>query len=49
LSRQIIATPDRPFQFDKSSWLFIGAHHKTPSVIAVRISNPDCPSLRIHG
>src|SRR6266480_2604713 len=38
---------NRPFQFDKRSQLFIGAHDETFSVVTVCISNPDCsPALR---
>ena len=28
---------------------FVGVHNKAPSVIAVRINNPDRSSLRING
>jgi len=38
----------RPFQFHKRSQDFIGAHDETLS-IAMRVSNPDCPSLTING
>jgi hypothetical protein len=39
---------NRSFQFYKRSQHFIGAHDETPSVVAVRVSNPDCSPLRIH-
>jgi len=38
---------NRPFQFQKRAQLFIGAHNKAPSVVAVRISNPDCSPVGI--
>jgi len=31
--------PNRRFQFQKHSQLFIGVHNETPSVVAVRGSN----------
>jgi hypothetical protein len=40
---------NRRFQFQKRSQLFIRAHNETLSVVAMRVSNPDCSSLRIHG
>jgi hypothetical protein len=38
----------RPLQFDKRSQLFIRLHNETLSVVAVRVCNPDCPSLTIR-
>jgi len=32
---------NRPFQFQKRRQLFIGSHNQTPSVVAVRVNNPD--------
>jgi hypothetical protein len=37
-----VAASHDSFQFDKRSQLFIRAHNEPISVIAVRISNPDC-------
>jgi hypothetical protein len=31
------------------SQLFIGSHNETLSIVAMRISNPDCSPLEIHG
>jgi len=39
--RQFAATPNRRFQFQKCSQLFIGAHNETLSVAAMCASNPD--------
>src|SRR5262245_17698708 len=38
-----------PFQFQKSSQLFIRTNNEAPSVIAVRIGNPDCSPFGIDG
>jgi hypothetical protein len=40
---------NRPFQFQKRSQLFIRVHNETFSVIAVRINDPDCSQVVIHG
>jgi hypothetical protein len=40
---------DRPFQFDKRHQLFIGAHNETLSVVAMRVNDPDCVPVQIHG
>jgi len=32
---------NRPFQFQKRGQLFIGAHNETPSVVTVRVCNPE--------
>jgi hypothetical protein len=37
------------FKFDKRAELFVGAHNKAPSVVAVRVKNPDRSPLRING
>jgi hypothetical protein len=46
---QKIATANSPFKFHKRRQLFIGVHSETLSVIAMRVSNPDRSSVRIHG
>jgi hypothetical protein len=38
----------RSLQFQKRSQLFIGTHHETLSV-AMRVNDPVCSPLRIHG
>ena len=35
------ATPNRRFQFNKRSQLFIHVHNETLSVAAIRVNNPD--------
>jgi hypothetical protein len=40
---------NRPFQFQKRGQLYIGAHNKTPSIIAVRVNNPDRSPLTVNG
>jgi hypothetical protein len=40
---------DCPFQFHKRGQLFIGAHDETPSLVAMRVNNPDRSPARIHG
>jgi hypothetical protein len=47
LSSQLAARASR-FEFQKCSQLFIGSHNETLSVIAMRISNPDCPPVGIY-
>src|SRR5262249_58035671 len=43
---QSIGGYKRPFQFQKHSQLFIGAHNEPLSVAPMRVSNPDCaPSI----
>jgi hypothetical protein len=37
------------FKLDKSRQLFIRTNNEPLSVAAMRVSNPDCSSLRIHG
>ena len=39
----------RPFAFQQCRQDFIGTHNEAPSVVAVRINNPDCSPLRING
>jgi hypothetical protein len=46
LSMQKPATPNRRFQFQKRRHLFIRTHNETLSVIAMRVSNPDCSPSR---
>jgi hypothetical protein len=43
------ATPNRRFEFHKRSQLFIRAHNETLFVTAMRIRDPDCAPLKIHG
>ena len=43
------ATPNRRFEFDERSQLFIGAHNETLSVAAMRVRNPDRSPVGIHG
>jgi hypothetical protein len=40
---------NRRFQFSKGSQLVIRTHNEPLSVVAVRISNPGCAPVRIHG
>ncbi len=40
---------NRRFKFQKRGQLFIRVHNEAFSVIAMRVSNPDCSSVRIHG
>jgi hypothetical protein len=40
--------PDRGFWFHKCRQLFIRTHNETLSV-AMRVSNPDCSPIGIHG
>jgi hypothetical protein len=47
-SREKPQPPNRSFQFQKRSQLFIGSLNETLSVIAVRVSNPDCLPVGIH-
>jgi hypothetical protein len=39
---------NRQFKFDKRSQLFIGVHNETLSVVAVRVSNPDCSPVGLN-
>jgi len=39
---------NRRFQFHKRSQHFIRPHNETLSVVAMRVSNPDCSSFGIH-
>jgi hypothetical protein len=39
---------NRRFQLNKRSQLLIAAHNETLSVVAVRVSNPDCLPVRIN-
>jgi hypothetical protein len=43
------AGSNRRFEFKKRSELFIRAHNEPPSVIAVRVNNPDRSPLTING
>jgi len=44
----ILAT-DRPFQFQKRGQFLISMHNEALSVIAVRVSNPDCSPFGVNG
>jgi hypothetical protein len=39
---------NRPLQFNKRSQLFVGAHNKAPSVISMRVCNPDRSPVGIN-
>jgi len=39
----------RPLQFHERRQFFIGAHDVSLAVAAMRISNPDCSFVLIHG
>jgi hypothetical protein len=41
--------PNRRFEFEKRSQLFIRVHNETLSVAAMRVNNPDCSTLGING
>jgi len=49
LSRLFTASADRSFKFLKRSQLFIRTHNETLSVTAMRVNNPDCSPVAIHG
>jgi hypothetical protein len=38
----------RPLQFDECSKHFVGKHNKAPSVVAVRVDNPDRSPVGIN-
>jgi hypothetical protein len=40
---------NRPLQFQKRGQHFIGANDETPSIVAVRVHNPDCSAFNING
>jgi hypothetical protein len=39
----------RGFEFHKRRQFLICAHNETLSVVAVRVNNPDCSPVGIHG
>ncbi|PYJ28202.1 MAG: hypothetical protein DME89_06930 [Verrucomicrobia bacterium] len=41
--------PNHRFQFDKRRRYFIRTHNVTLSVVAMRVSNPNCSSFGING
>jgi hypothetical protein len=47
-SSQFAATPNRRFDFEKRSQLFVCAHNETLSVGAMCVNNKDCSPVRIH-
>jgi hypothetical protein len=49
LASQFDADTNRQFQFQQRNQLFIPAHNETPSVAAMRVSNPDCSPFVING
>jgi hypothetical protein len=44
-----IGSANPGFQFQKRCQYFIRTHNETLSVVAMRVSNPDCSPLRING
>ena len=40
---------NRPLQFQKRTQHFIGMHNEPPSIITVRVHNPDRSPVRING
>jgi hypothetical protein len=34
-------------KFSEGGQLFVGMHNKAPSVVAVRVCNPDCSPVRV--
>ncbi len=40
---------NRRFQFHKSGQLFVRTHNEAPSIVAMRVSNPDRSPVGIHG
>jgi hypothetical protein len=40
---------NRRFKLPKRSQLFIGVHHETLSVVAMRVRNEDCSPVAVHG
>jgi hypothetical protein len=49
LSKQFAASADRRFEFEKCRQQFIRPRNETLSVVAVRVCNPDCSPVGIHG
>jgi hypothetical protein len=49
LSSLFAASVNRRFQFQKRSQLFIRTHNEAPSVVAMRVNDPDCAPPRISG
>jgi hypothetical protein len=43
------ASANRRFEFRKRSQQFIRVHNETLSVAAMRINNPDCSPVAVHG
>jgi hypothetical protein len=48
-SKKRAATPNRRFEFEKRSELFIRVHNEPLSVIAMRVSNEDRSPVAIQG
>ena len=47
--RRLSVRANRRFQFHKSGQLFVRTHNEAPSIVAMRVSNPDCSSVEIDG
>jgi hypothetical protein len=43
------ASTDHRFKFNKHAELFVGMNYKAPSVVPVRVNNPDRSPARIKG
>jgi hypothetical protein len=44
-----IARANRAFEFNKRTQLFIRTDNEMLSVAAVRVGNPDCSPVAVHG
>jgi hypothetical protein len=44
-----VSSSNRPLKLHKSGQLFICTDNETLPVVAMRVSNKDCPAARIHG
>jgi len=49
LASQFAASLNRRFDFQKRRQLLIGPQNETLSIVAMRISNPDCSPVGING
>jgi hypothetical protein len=47
-SNQFAATVNHRFKFQKCSQLLISMHNESLSVVAMRVSNPDCSPVEIN-
>jgi hypothetical protein len=48
LSNQFAASANHRFKLNKSGQLFIRVHNETLSIVAMRVSNPDCSPVGIN-